>query len=66
MTEKQYLLQFHLSRRMDEGWNQLRLVTATSFEEAVVKLKEKVTYTYRDDFSSQIVIPDNIICLNID
>ena len=62
---KQYLLQYHLSRRSDEGWGKLALVFAKSLEEALDILDKKVSYHYTDAFASEIICPDNIICLNI-
>ena len=61
----QYLLQFHLSRRSDEGWGRLRLVFASSLEEAEKILDEKVTYHYTDALASEMIHPDTIKCLNI-
>jgi hypothetical protein len=64
--EKQYLLQYHLSRRSDEGHGRLALVTATSLDEAMIKLDKEVTYKYTDAICSQIIHPDSIKCLNIE
>lgn len=64
--EKQFLLQYHLSRRSDEGHGNLRLVTALSLEEAKQKLINAVTYTYQDALNCEIIKPDGIKCLNID
>lgn len=60
-----YLLRFHLSRRSDEGWGNLRLVNASSKEEAIEILIDAVSYKYTDALACKIVVPDNIICLNI-
>lgn len=64
--KKQYLLQYHLSRRSDEGHGRLALVTAESLEEAKIKLDKKVTYHYTDAIASEIIHPDCINCLNIE
>lgn len=61
----QFLVQYHLSRRDDEGWGRQALVTAKSIEEAKEILIDKVSYKYTDVFACEMITPDNIICLNI-
>lgn len=64
--KKQFLLLYHLSRRSDEGWGRLNLVSASSLDEAKKILDEKVTYHYIDALASEMIHPDTIECLNID
>jgi hypothetical protein len=62
----QYLQQYHLGRRSDEGNGMLKLVFAPTLEEAKIILREKESYRYTDALSSEMIHPGNIRCLNID
>ena len=63
--KSQFLLQYHLSRRSDEGWGNSKLVLARDEAEAIEILIDKVSYRYTDALSCAMVVPDNISCLNI-
>jgi len=63
---KQFLFSYHLSRRRDEGWGKIALVSACSEDEAKKLLDERVTYNYMDALASEIIHPDSIPCLNIE
>jgi len=65
MEDTPFLLQYHLSRRQDEGWGMMALVFAKDVEEAEKKLILSKTYQYSDAISSETVKPDAIKCLNI-
>lgn len=65
-TKKLFLFQYHLSRRSDEGWNNIALVSAVDFEAAKQKLIDTKTYKYQDALDARDVIPDHITNLNID
>jgi hypothetical protein len=64
--KSQFMLQYHLSRRSDEGWGNMKLVSAKNKEEAIEILIDKESYKYTDALSCAMVVPDNIRCLNIE
>lgn len=64
--KKQFLLQYKIGRRSDEGWGRLALVSAFNIEEAENILVKNKTYNYTDALASEIIKPDHITCLNID
>lgn len=64
--KKLFLLEYHLSRRSDEGWGHLALIEAESFQSAKEKLIAAKTHDWSDALSHGTLSPDHIKCLNLE